>query len=56
MIFALGRNMGVPGEVAGERRFEGVERSNGCCGRDKAVCIVIVELTMTVRVWENSER
>lgn len=50
VILALGRNMGVEGAVAGERRFGGVERGNSCCGGDKRACIVVVEPTLAVRV------
>lgn len=50
VIFALGRNMGVAGAVAGERRFEGTERGNGCCGGDKRACIAVMEPTLAVRV------
>ncbi len=55
VIFALGRNTGVAGAVAGERGLKGVWRGNGCCGGDNRPCIVVVESRLAVRVWGNGE-
>ena len=56
VIFALGRNVGVAGVMAGEGRFEdGETEGDRCCGGEKRACIVVVEPTLAVRVRGNGE-